>query len=146
MPRNSVAYDEDFYAWTMEQARLLRSGDLSQLDIENIAEELESMGRSDKRELDSRLEVLLVHLLKWQVQTEFRSRSWSGTIREQRSRVEDLLNESPSLRRVVMRIRPALYARARRVASNETGLPNRMFPARRPLTPEQVLSEEFLPE
>lgn len=146
MPRNSVAYDEDFYAWTMEQARLLRSGDLSQLDIENIAEELESMGRSDKRELDSRLEVLLVHLLKWQVQTEFRSRSWSGTIREQRSRVEDLLNESPRLRRVVMQIRPALYARARRVASNETGLPNRMFPARRPFTPEQVLSEEFLPE
>src|SRR5690348_30226 len=109
MPRNSAAYDDDFYAWTQDQARLLRSGELSQLDVENLAEELESMGRSDRRELDSRLEVLLVHLLKWQVQTEFRSRSWSGTIREQRSRVEDLLNESPSLRRLVAQVRPALY-------------------------------------
>ena len=71
MPRNSAAYDEDFYAWTQEQATLLRSGEFSQVDIENVAEELESMGRSDKREIDSRLEVLLMHLLKWQVQVRF---------------------------------------------------------------------------
>lgn len=139
MARNSVAYDEDFYAWTVEQARLLRSGELSLLDVENIAEELENMGRSDKRELDSRLEVLLVHLLKWQVQVQFRSRSWSGTIREQRSRIED---PRPQL----SRIQPSLYARARRVASNETGLPASMFPASCPFTAEQVMTEDFVPD
>ena len=146
MPRNAVAYDDDFFAWTQEQASLLRSGRFSQLDIENVAEELESMGRSDKREIDSRLEVLLTHLLKWQVQVGFRSGGWSGTIREQRSRIEGLLTESPSLRAQVASIRPTLYARARREASNETGLPVRMFPARCPFTGEQVLSEGFLPE
>jgi Domain of unknown function DUF29 len=146
MARNSVAYDDDFYAWTMEQARLLRSGELSLLDVENIAEELESMGRSDKRELDSRLEVLLVHLLKWRVQVQFRSRSWSGTIREQRSRIEDLASESPSLRPQLSRIQPSLYARARRVASNETGLPASMFPASCPFTAEQVMAEDFVPD
>lgn len=146
MARNSAAYDGDFYAWTQEQASLLRSGQFSQIDIENVAEELESMGRSDKREIASRLEVLLVHLLKWQVQEGFRSRSWSGTIREQRGRIEDLLEESPSLRPLVRQIRPALYARARRVASSETGLPARMFPTRCPFTADQVLAPDFLPE
>src|SRR5260370_35065042 len=118
MPRNSAAYDEDFYAWTQEQATLLRSGQFSQVDIENVAEELESMGRSDKREIDSRLEVLLVHLLKWQAQVGFRSGSWSGTIREQRGRIQDLLTESPSLRAQVASISPTLHHRAPREASN----------------------------
>ena len=77
------------------------------------------MDRSDKREIDSRLEVLLVHLLKWQVQEGFRSGSWSGSIREQRSRIEDLLGESPSLRRQVAQIKPTVYARARREAANK---------------------------
>ena len=89
MPRNAVDYEDDFYAWTVEQARLLRSGEFSELDIENIAEELESMGRSDKREIESRLSVLLAHLLKWQLQVGLRSRSWSGTIREQREHIEE---------------------------------------------------------
>src|SRR5579863_9887806 len=101
MPRNAAAYDDDFFAWTEEQARLLRAGKFSHLDIENIAEELESMGRSDKREIESRLVVLMAHLLKWQVQIGFRSQSWSATIREQRERIEDLLVESPSLRPAV---------------------------------------------
>lgn len=146
MPRNTAAYEKDFFAWTQEQAQLLRSRQFSQVDIENVAEELESTGRSDKREIDSRIEVLLVHLLKWQIQVGFRSPSWFGTIREQRSRIEDLLGESPSLRPLVAQIRPTLYARARRVAANETGLPARMFPARCPFTPEQILAEDFLPE
>src|ERR1700726_3737915 len=123
MGRNTAASDEDFYAWTRDQARLLRSGDFAELDIENIAEELESMGRSDKREIESRLTVLLAHLLKWQLQVGLRSRSWSGTIREQRQRIEDLLAESPSLRPLVASIRPGLYARARQRAADETGLP-----------------------
>src|SRR5260370_7643141 len=96
MARNSAAYDEDFYAWTQEQATLLRSGQFSQVDIENVAEELESMGRSDKRQIDSRLEVLLTHLLKCQVQVLLRSPGWSGTIRGQRRRIQNLLQEPPS--------------------------------------------------
>jgi hypothetical protein len=146
MARNTAGYDEDFYAWTMEQAQLLRSGDFSELDIENIAEELESMGRSDKREIESRLCVLLTHLLKWQLQAGLRSGSWSGTIREQRERIEDLLGESPSLRPLVASIRPALYNRARRRAADETGLPESSFAAECAFTPEQILSEDFLPE
>src|SRR5215472_8999663 len=90
MPRNTALYDEDFYGWSMEQARLLRAHKFSRLDIENLAEEIESMGRRDKREIDSRLVVLIAHLLKWQVQAGFRSRSWSAMIREQRNRIEDI--------------------------------------------------------
>ncbi len=146
MARNAVEYQEDFYAWTVEQARLLRSGEFSQLDVENIVEELESMGRSDKREIESRLTVLLAHLLKWQVQIGFRSRSWSATIREQRDRVRDLLSESPSLRPVASSVRPALYARARRMAADETGLSETAFPVDCPFAADQVLAEDFLPE
>jgi hypothetical protein len=146
MPRNAAVYDEDFFAWTQEQAQLLRTGEFSQLDIENIAEELESMGRSDRREIESRLVVLLAHLLKWQVQIRLRSRSWSATIQEQRDRIQDLLGESPSLRPVVSSMRPALYTRARRVAADQTGLDEIAFPSECPFTPEQILSEDFLPE
>src|SRR5258708_26158079 len=113
MRRNAAAYDEDFYAWTQEQARLLRTGQFSQIDVENVAEELESMGRSDKRELDSRLEGLLMHLLKWQIQPNFRSPSWQRTIREQRRRIEKLFRESPSLRPQFPHLMPDAYVDAR---------------------------------
>ena len=109
MARNAAAHDEDFYAWTQEQARLLRSGEFTQLDIENVAEELEGMGRSDKRALESRLEVLLMHLLKWRVQIEHRSGSWSATIRDQRRRIQKLLRDSPSLRPEVAQLVPETY-------------------------------------
>lgn len=146
MPRNSVAYDEDFYAWTTEQARLLRQGALSDLDIENIAEELESMGRGDKREIGSRLEVLLMHLLIWQVQVLHRSPGWSGTIREQRRRIIKLLQESPSLRPVLPELITEAYPEAHDKAARETGLPETAFPAECPFTPEQILAEDFLPQ
>ncbi|MGH7065761.1 MAG: DUF29 domain-containing protein [Stellaceae bacterium] len=146
MAGNAALYEEDFYAWTVEQSQLLRSGEFSQLDVENIVEELESMGRSDRREIESRLTVLLAHLLKWQVQIGFGSSSWSATIREQRDRIQDLLSESPSLRPVADSPRPALYARARRAAADETGLSEAAFPASCPFKSEQILAEDFLPE
>ena len=146
MPRNAAAYDEDFFAWTEEQARLLRAGEFSQLDIENMAEELESMGRRDKHEIDSRLEVLLMHLLKWQLQIRLRGPGWSGTIREQRRRIEKVLRESPSLRPVVGQLIPEAYAEAREKAAEETGLPETTFPADCPFTPAQILAKDFLPE
>ena len=146
MPRNSVAYDEDFFAWTQEQARMLRDGDFSQLDVENVAEELESMGRSDKRELRSRLTQLIMHLLKWQYQPGFRSRSWTSTIGQQRDQVKELLDESPSLRPTVTTDLSRIYKSARINAANETGLSETTFPPTAPYTAEQILSEDFLPE
>src|SRR5487761_1403224 len=101
MARNTVDYDRDFYAWTNEQARLLRTGELSAIDAANLAEEIESMGRSDRRELQSRLAVLIMHLLKWRFQPSARSAGWLGTIREQRLQIELILEDSPSLRPVV---------------------------------------------
>jgi hypothetical protein len=146
MPRNSADYEEDFYAWTVEQARLLRSGDLAVIDIENIAEEIESMGRSDRRAIESRLAVLLTDLLKWQIQERMRSRSWSGTIGEQRRRIAKLLRESPTLRPFVDEALAEAYSEARDAASNQTGLPETEFPVECPFTVEQVLSRDFLSE
>jgi len=146
MSRNSAGYDEDFYAWTVEQARLLRSGEFSSIDVENVAEEIESLGRSDKRAIESRLTVLLMHLLKWQVQPKMRSGSWSGTILEQRRRIEKLLRESPSLRPFVTEVLAEVYSEAREAASNETGLPETEFPAECPFSADEVLSRSFLPE
>ncbi len=146
MPRNAAAYDEDFFAWTEEQARLLRAGEFAQLDIENIAEEIESMGRSIRRELRNRLAVLMMHLLKWQYQPAHRSPSWSATITEQRDQVADLLDESPSLRSLPGQELAKLYRSATRKAVCDTGLPQTTFPAESPFTPEQLLAEDFLPE
>src|SRR5712691_611546 len=98
MPRNSVAYDDDFFAWTQEQARLLRAGELTIVDAENLAEEIESVGRSDRREIRNRLIVLLAHLLKWGHQQRRRGVSWSDTIAEQRLQIDSVLVDSPSLR------------------------------------------------
>ena len=104
------------------------------------------MGRADKRELDSRLEILLAHLLKWQTQVNFRSSGWRGTIREQRRRIARLMRDSPSLRSRLDHVIPEAYAAARDMAANETGLPNTTFSATCPFTPEQLLAEDFLPE
>src|SRR5579863_4587638 len=122
MPRNAVAYDEDFFAWTQEQARLLRGSDLAEIDAENLAEEIESMGKSIRRGLRSRLAVLVMHLLKWQFQPVFRSRSWSDTIAEQRRQVAKLIEESPSLASLSSDEIADIYRTAATRASGETGL------------------------
>lgn len=90
----TTRYNSDFYGWTQEQASLLRSGDLSQLDRENLSEEIESMGNSQRSELESRLEVLFLHLLKWQFQSERQGRSWKLTIEEQRRKIARRLKKS----------------------------------------------------
>jgi hypothetical protein len=129
MAGNAALYDEDFYAWSTEQARLLRAGEFARLDIANIAEELESMGRSDKRQIESRLVVLLAYLLKWQVQVGFRSQSRSATIR-----VSVTCRRSRRvLRPLIGSVRPALYARARRAAADETWSRRNRLPGRLPI-------------
>jgi hypothetical protein len=146
MPRNSVAYDDDFFAWTQEQARLLRDGELSDVDAENLAEEIESVGRSDRREIRNRLIILLVHLLKWGYQPRRRSASWSDTIGEQRLQIDSVLADSPSLRPFLAEILAEAYGRARSKTARETRMELTTFPVDCPYTPEQILSEEFLPE
>lgn len=146
MDRNSACYDEDFYAWTQEQARLLRSGEFSQIDAVNLAEEIEDMGKSNRRELGSRLAVLVMHLLKWRFQPNNRSPSWAATIRGQRDEIEELLADSPSLRPIVHDALSTVYARARRKAVGDKGLPETTFPVECPFTPEQILAEDFLPQ
>jgi len=146
MPRNSVAYDEDFFAWTQEQARLLREGEVADIDLENLAEEIESVGKSDRREIRNRLTVLLVHLLKWQFQPKRRGSSWSVTIWEQRLQINSALEDSPSLRPFFSDILSTSYRRARDKAAQETRLRPHVLPPECPYTPEQILSEDFLPE
>jgi hypothetical protein len=145
LARNTALYDEDLYAWCNEQARLLRAGEFSRLDVENLAEELESIGRSDRREIDGRLVVLIAHLLKWRLQLGFRSRSWSATIREQRRRIARLLQESPSLRPVVDQLLVQAYIDAGDKVADETGLAETAFAADCPFTSDEILAEDFLP-
>lgn len=146
MTRNAVDYEKDFYAWTVEQGRLLRSGELSAIDIVNIAEEIESLGRSDRRELRRRFTVLLTHLLKWHYQSGARSTSWSGTIREQQRQIELVLDDSPSLRPFVAGALIEAYGDAREDAVEETALAKIAFPTECPFTLDEVLSRSFLPE
>lgn len=146
MAENNVDYDEDYYAWTLDQARLLRAGELSAIDAANIAEEIESMGRSDRRELQSRLMVLTMHLLKWRFQPSARSRSWSATIEEQRLQIEQVFAESPSLQPLTGGMLPQVYALARARAIAETGLADDVFPPVCPFALDEILSRAFLPE
>ena len=139
-------YDEDFYAWTDEQAALLRAGKLSAADIENIAEEIESMGRGEKRELVSRLAVLLLHLLKWQYQPEMRGASWRVSIANTRDDLADLLQDSPSLRANLREYIASAYQRARRQASAETGLNEKTFPPACPYSFSQATDADFWPD
>lgn len=137
-------YKLDFYAWTQQQLALLRNQNLEQLDVVNLIEEIEEMGRREKRELESRLEVLLMHLLKWQYQPGLRSRSWQLTIKEQRLRLTKLLKENPSLKSILADYVISAYALATISAEKETGLDT--FPADCPYSADQALDEEFMPE
>lgn len=139
-------YEADFHAWVQSQAALLRAGRLAELDLEHLAEELESMGASERRELGSRLKVLLQHLLKWRLQPGGRSSSWRGTIDEQRDQLERLLEQSPSLQRLLPDRLPLEYARARRAAMLETELPLEQFPSSCPYPLEQILDPDFWPD
>ena len=118
---NGTLYDEDFYAWTQHTADLVRTGQWHAIDPEVLAEELESLGKSQKRELENRLEVLVMHLLKWEYQPELRAtgHSWYDTILEQRSQIARLLRDNPSLRPQVPALLVDVYPDARQRARGE---------------------------
>jgi hypothetical protein len=148
MPPDTARYDTDFYTWTQHQAAILREGAVAELDLANLAEEIESLGARDRRELHRRLHRLVTHLLKWYYQPSKRQtgHSWLSTIRTQRDEIAALLEQSPSLRRTVPEALRARYRRAREDASAQTRLPLATFPATCPWTAEQVLDPDFWPE
>jgi hypothetical protein len=125
----SELYERDFYLWSTEQAALLREGKLSAADIEHIAAEIESMGRSERNQLTNRLGVLLAHPLKWRFQPGLRGNSWRLTIREQRRQAVRVLAQNLSLRRDLDAIMTDAYGDALLIAERETGLPDSVFPA-----------------
>jgi hypothetical protein len=143
----AIDYDRDFHAWALRSAALMRQGKLDELDLEHIAEELESMGASEHRELLHRLQVLLLHLLKYQFQPERRGKSWRLAINHQRTAIERLFEQSPSLRRLLDEGAIAkVYAKAVKDAVIETDLDPHAFPITCPYPLEQVLAEDWLPE
>lgn len=143
---NHELHDKDFYAWTKETAQLLKEGKINEVDVMNIAEELEDMGISNKRALISCFSVLIAHLLKWKFQKERRGKSWRLTIKGQRLRIQDLLQESPSLKHQIELRLSIAYIDARLMAEKETGLNIDTFSEECPFTLEQCLDEEFWPE
>ena len=138
-------YDQDFHAWIARNVELLRARRLSEIDAEHIAEELDSMGKRDLRQLRSRLQVLMLHLLKWSYQPERQSKSWLATIDHQRDEIEALLLDSPSLRAGLESALDFIYPKAVRDACRETGLPDGTFPERSPYRLSEILSPGFLP-
>ena len=139
-------YECDFNLWVETTVQLLREGRLAELDVVNLLEEVESMGNSDKLALSSNLVVVLLHLLKWQYQPNKRTRSWEKSIAENRRRIDERFEISPSLKRYYLQIFDKCYRNARKQAKIETRLPLAHFPEICPFTSEQVLDEDFLPE
>ena len=144
-----AAYDADFYAWTQAQAEALRTKDWPALDVDNLAEEIDSLGRSDRHPIRHQLERLLRHLLKWAYQVTARpgrGKRWRTSIRQARRAIADRIEESPSLQAYPVEQWGRAYRRARQDAADETGLPLATFPETCPWALAQVLDEDFWPE
>lgn len=141
----ATLYNQDFLLWTQQQAECLKTGRWAELDVENLVEELEALGRSEQKELGSYLQVLLMHLLKCQYQPERKTKSWVNTISNCRNKIQDSLEDTPSLQRFLEDWEwiEKYYRRARRDAANETQKAIGIFPLKCPFTMEQVLNPEF---
>ncbi len=144
----STLYSQDFLQWTQKQIDSLRHGRWTELDIENLIEELEDLGRSEQRELGSYLRLLMMHLLKWQYQPERRTASWQITITNCRDSIQDCLEDAPSLQQFLKDAewRQKYYRRARRDAAKETQKTLALFPAECPYLLEQLLVSDWWPE
>lgn len=139
-------YDTDYLIWIKTTVEKLRVHDYSNIDWENLIEEIEDMGRSERRSLESNLIVVLTHLLKWQYQPELRSGSWKSSIVEHRRRIRKALKESPSLKPYLEEVFAECYLDAVEQASAETELPVETFPQLCPYTSAEILDSDFLPE
>jgi Domain of unknown function DUF29 len=145
-PTSVTLYDADFHAWTQTQANLLRSGQWDQLDLENLIEELDSLGRQERQQLENRLEILLGHLLKWQFQPDHRSKSWLATLREQRRKIRRHIQKNPSLQPYIPEALLEGYADGLDLAVRETELSYEDFPMTCPYTFEDAMDDNFLPD
>ena len=139
-------YDQDFNLWLENTANLLKLKNFDELDLENLIEEIESMGKNNKRELKSRLIVLIMHLLKWKYQTQKQTKSWLISINDQRREINLLLEESPSLKPSLIILLDDCYQYARKDASKETKLTLTTFPLDNPFSLDEILDRDFLPE
>jgi len=143
--RANSLYEVDFYAWTQRQSLLLRNQQWPQIDLDNVIEEIESLGRQQRQELRNRLANLIGHLLKWEYQHEKRSRSWFATINVQRLDISELILENPSLKPYLAEALEAAYKKGLMLAVKETGLPSKIFPSVAAYSLEDILSESFYP-
>ena len=134
-------YHTDFFAWAQQQAALLRQGALSAIDLENLAEEIESMGRSQRDATGSHLVIVIMHLLKWVYQPERRGNSWRDSVVNGRIQIDDLLENNPSLRPQIQSLIEKAYLKAKRYAGQETRLPVTTFPDQCPFTTEQIIGD-----
>lgn len=139
-------YNTDYLKWIQTTVEKLRVQDYSSIDWENVIDEIEDMGRSERKSLKSNLIVVLTHLLKWQHQPDFRSGSWKGSIVEHRRRIREALKDSPSLKPYLEEVFAQCYWDAVELASAETELPVETFPQECPYTSAEVLDSSFLPE
>jgi acyl carrier protein phosphodiesterase len=143
---HSTLYDRDYWQWTQEQIQSLQKGHWVTLDIDNLVEELETLGRSEQREIGSYLQVLIMHLLKCEYQPEKRTTSWNQTLNHCRNKIQDCLEDTPSLQGFLVESEwlEKYYRRARRDAAEETNQALTIFPENCPYTIEQILDPEFL--
>jgi hypothetical protein len=141
-----TTYQTDFYSWTQQQAGLLKARKFDQIDFEHLIEEIESMGASERKELDSRLIELMLHLLKWQFQPERKSRSWEVSIAKQRVGIRKVLRDNPSLKYQLEQRVIDCYPDAKSYAAIETKLSKSRFPEECPYSLEQLFNENFMPD
>ena len=139
-------YEKDIYGWAVHTVKLLRDKKMSEVDFDNIIEEMEALGRSEKYELTNRLSLVLSHLLKWQYQPTMRGHSWIYSIKEQRKQSKIHLKDNPSLKRRLDEILNDAYDVAISKAAKETTLDESSFPQECPYTFEQIMDDEFYPE
>lgn len=144
-PAPTDLYEADFFAWTQDQAAKLRARTHNDVDWDNLAEEIDSVGRSQKREIRHRMGVLLHHLLKWEFQVDRRKKSWRATIREQRRGIREVLADSPSLAKFPAQILDEAFLDGLSEAIEETGLPSSAFPTSCPWSIDQIRDGGFFP-
>ena len=139
-------HDEDFYGWAVHTAQLLKDKKMNDVDFDSIIEELEEMGISNEHQLINRLSILIAHLLKWQYQPDFRGRSWSGTIKEQRNKINRLIKKNPSLKSKLSEAVEEGYEDSKNIIEKETPIDLRMIPQVCPYHFDQIMDESFYPE
>ncbi|MEB3293098.1 MAG: DUF29 domain-containing protein [Synechococcales bacterium] len=144
-PSDQTLYEQDYVRWLEETAHHLGQKFFDRLDLFNLIEEMEDMGRSEKRSIESNLRIILMHLLEWQYQLEQRSGSWRGSIAEHRIRIRKSLKESPSLKPYLTEVFAESYQDTVHIASQETGIPTHQFPTVCEWSLQQILDEEWIP-